>query len=223
MSLISGHDYIDPNINYSFSSDFYIDDQSESVFVMDESNDTSVIDFNKIPFKSGTITVLSEQSGGGLGQVEIDGKIYNVMREMPFNKGSYFGRQYELARKVAFINQNLRQGELKYCPGVQFTHEGNAIVPIEGRRPLAALDIPAIEMAYTETLRRLHSRPSLQLAELEMPLLNPAVHNINQPRNFFGVGYKGVVLAGLAFGLALGVTEVALRALIMDRFGGGSL
>lgn len=164
---VSGLDYINPRIKYNFYSDFYIGEKSQSVYVIKEQNENKVINFNEIPFKSGNIKFVDKQSYCGKPeQVNINGEIYNVGSSMPFKKGSYCGRQYDLASKIDYINQNLRDGEPQYCPNVRLTHEGNAIL-VNGRtRPLAVLDLPAIEKAYSETYNRLHPpSPCYQLAQ----------------------------------------------------------
>jgi hypothetical protein len=120
MPLISGGDYINPGFKYNLSSDFYIDEESRSVYVIDEpnysnNNASSVINFSQIPFKSGRIKLLSKKSFYGESErVNVEGEMYNVRSSMPFNKGTYCGRQYDLAYKIAYISPSFPLSSLMH-------------------------------------------------------------------------------------------------------------
>ena len=212
MSLILGNDYINPGPKYHLSSDFYVDEASQSVYVIDKpyySNSTpNVINFNKIPFNYGRIKRLTKHRlCGNPEQVNVNGEMYNVHVVAPFNKGSYCGRQYDLAYKIDYINKNLREGELPCCPNVRFTHEGNAIIYNGRTRPLANLDLPAIEKAYSKTYYRL-------LGQQGMSLINPALDRVAKLINTFGGGYKGVAITSLALTATMIAMKIATRTII---------
>ena len=205
---IQPRDYINPAIKYRLFSDFEIDQKSETVYVINDFNHSapkdSFLDLNKIPFKQGIIRWTTNAAVCDLKeQITIRKKIYNIDPQITFSKGAYCGRQYELAYKIDYINQNIRQGEQWLYSSIRLTHEGNAIESNGSIRVNKTLDLPVIEKAYSETYNRLHPNFCLQLAKQGKSLLNSTVNRVIQRKSF----YISSALAGLAFGIALSALD----------------
>lgn len=133
MGYLNLTQFIDPYQKYVFFDQF--DEISEGkdksscdVYIISRAfENNEVVDFSKIPYRSGKIHfVISDNSIQRKNGISIKGKIYAKECSFAFCKGPYFGRQYQLARQVALINDYFRKNHAKHRAEGKFTHDGNA-------------------------------------------------------------------------------------------------
>ena len=173
---------INPNIEYNLRSEgLSIKAASPgskygNVYVLPRSQRINeVIDFSKIPFKRGQIFCVEETQEKIITafdyltkHVEIDDKVYKIRSSNNFEKGAYCGRQYELARKISYVNQYGLPNERELCPDCEITHDGTAVSTNSKHLNLMDLDINEIERSYSATRSRVE--PLAYYSEKLMPV-----------------------------------------------------
>lgn len=163
-SLIDGSYFIDPNQQYNLFSKVYLNRDTKSVYIIKKEipkGTQNVVNYAVIPFDEGRINYIEPEPGkvnvsiyDRSEYVTIDGQVYKVWSSHPFHKGTYCGQQYELVKKIKYINDHLLPGEKPFCKDLSgIDHQGNAIEYLGNRAALRALDVNAIDTAYQKTLK----------------------------------------------------------------------
>lgn len=148
--MYSPKSFINPYTNYEFESNFSLapspsPERGDVDIIVEKSqflNHEKVIDFQQVPFRSGYICYIDPSD------------LTKKHASYRYDKGKYCGRQYELARKIEFINQNRWSGEPALYEDCYLTHDGSAVRRVNGRSIPLDLDIEIIESRYQKTIER---------------------------------------------------------------------